>query len=356
VSRETLTGVEQDSLLQEAAQWCLELSAGEVSAERVAQWQQWLAASEAHREAFDRIQSTWCAIDRCASGTVPWPTDSEVASDTYDGSVPVSVWRERGQHSPAQLTDQHGSARASALWRRRPWIFVGLAGAIAGFAALAVGPFIRSIQLTPPAVTVIETRSGENRDVPLGDGSIVTAGAESVLWATLTRDSREVTLERGEAFFHVAKDSERPFIVKVGATKVAAVGTAFNVRRAGERVVVAVAEGIVEVDARQLSVGHQLSIDTTRGGASMQIVDAASIAAWREGLLQYRNEPLRAIIADVVRYSTQEIVIADPEVANLRMTTTVFTNDVDSWLQGLEAAVPVRVVRAADGSAHLESR
>jgi transmembrane sensor len=342
VSREALAGAEQDNLLQEAAQWCLELSGGEVSAERIAQWQQWLAASEAHREAFDRIQSTWCAIDRSAGGTVPWPTDSEVASDTYDGSVPVSVWRERG----VQLTEQ----------RRRPWMFVGLAGAIAGVAALAIVPVSRFIQPTPPAVTVIETRSGENRDVKLGDGSIVTAGAESMLWATLTRDAREVTLERGEAFFHVAKDSERPFVVKVGATKVAAIGTAFNVRRAGERVVVAVAEGIVEVDERQLGVGHQLSINTVGGGASVQIVDATRIAAWREGLLQYRNEPLRAIISDVIRYSTQEIVIADPQIADLRMTTTVFTNDVDSWLQGLEAAAPVRVVRTADGSAHLEAR
>jgi transmembrane sensor len=346
---------EHDSLLQEAAQWSLELSSGDIPAERIGQWQQWLAASEAHRAAFDRIHSTWGAIDRYATGIVAWPSDAEVASDAYDGSVSVSDWRSR-------------VSRKRAVGRRR-WLTVGLAAA-AALTALAVLPVMRSMQLAPPVVTVVETASGENRDVPLSDGSVVSAGAQSVLWATLTRDSREVTLERGEAFFRVAKDPARPFVVKVGATTVAAVGTAFNVRRAGERVVVGVSEGIVKVDARvagaqpqrpvirtaRLSVGQQLSIDASDGSANVQTVDAIGIAAWREGRLQYRNEPLRSVIADLTRYSARDIVIANPQIADLRVNGTVFASDVDSWLQSLETALPVRVVRAPDGSVRLEPR
>jgi transmembrane sensor len=344
---------EHDSVLQEAAQWSLDLSSGDIPAERIAQWQQWLTASEAHRAAFDRIQSTWGAVDRSATGTVAWPSDAEVASDTYDGYVSVSDWRSR--------------VAAKRAIRRRPWLMAGLTAAAAALVALAVLPVIRSMQFAPPVVTVVETASGENRDVPLGDGSVVSAGAQSVLWATLTRDSREVTLERGEAFFRVAKDPARPFIVKVGTTTVAAVGTAFNVRRAGERVVVGVAEGIVKVDVQahqqrtvmrtaRLSVGQQLSIDGADGSASIQAVDAVGVAAWREGLRQYRNEPLRSVVADLTRYSARDIVIANPQVADLRITGTVFASDVDSWLQSLESALPVRVVWAPDGSARLESR
>jgi transmembrane sensor len=348
-------GAEHDSVLQEAAQWSLELSSGDIPAERIAQWQQWLAASEAHRTAFDRIQSTWCAIDRSATGAVSWPSDAEVASDAYDGSVSVSVWRARV-----------ATRRASRRFRRRPWLTIGLAASVvAALTALAILPVMRSMQFTSPVVTVVETVSGENREVPLGDGSVISAGAQSVLWATLTDDSREVTLERGEAFFRVAKDPARPFTVKVGTTTVAAVGTAFNVRRAGERVVVGVAEGTVKVDARvaaqsirtaRLSVGQQLSIDATNGNASIQLVDAIGIAAWREGRLQYRNEPLRSVIADVTRYSARDIVIGNPQIADLRITGTVFANDVDSWLQSLETALPLRVVWTPDGSARLESK
>jgi transmembrane sensor len=348
-------GAEHDSVLHEAAQWSLELSTGDIPAERIAQWQQWLAASEAHRTAFDRIQSTWCAIDRYATETVEWPSDAEAASDAYDGSVSVSVWRARV-----------ATKRASRRWQRRPWLTIGMAASVvAALTALAILPVMRSMQVTPPVVTVVETASGENREVPLGDGSVISAGAQSVLWATLTDDSREVTLERGEAFFRVAKDSARPFTVKVGSTTVAAVGTAFNVRRAGERVVVGVAEGTVKVDARvaaqsirtaRLNVGQQLSIDATNGNASIQTVDARGIAAWREGRLQYRDEPLRSVIADVTRYSARDIVVANPQIADLRITGTVFANDVDSWLQSLETALPLRVVRTPDGSARLESK
>ena len=352
---------EHDGVLQEAAQWSLELSSGDIPAERIAQWQQWLAASEAHRAAFDRIQSTWHAIDRYATATVAWPCDAEVASDAYDGSVSVSDWRARA-----------ATKRAS---RRRPWLTIGLAAA-AALTALAILPVMKSLQLAPPVVTVVETASGESRDVPLSDGSVVSAGARSMLWATLTRDSREVTLERGEAFFRVAKDPARPFVVKVGTTTVVAVGTAFNVRRAGERVVVGVAEGIVKVDSRvpdaqsnvpphqqrtairtaRLSVGQQLSIDAADDNASIQTVDAGGVDAWREGHRQYRNEPLRSVIADLARYSGRDIVIANPQIADLRVTGMLFASDLDSWLEMLETVLPVRVVWAPDGSARLESR
>jgi transmembrane sensor len=355
--------IEQDQLLRAAAEWSAELSSAEISPRRIAEWQQWLAASDAHRDAFDRIQSTLLTIDRSAGENIQWPTEAEIASDAYDGSVPVSVWRARSSRMAAGRTSR-SEAWVDAL-RRRRGIVVGLAASIVVALATPIAlQFIRSTQLEP-AVTIVETRAGENRDVSLDDGSTVSVGARSVLWATLSRDAREVTLERGEAFFRVAKDPARPFIVKIGNTTVAAVGTAFNIRRAGERVVVAVADGIVKVDATaaqrvspsraQLGVGQQLSINTTDGSSSMQVVDAGGIAAWRDGLLQYRDEPLPSVIADVTRYSEYDIVIADPAVAELRVTGTVFANDVESWLQSLEAALPLRANRAPDGTVRLES-
>jgi transmembrane sensor len=346
---------EHDSVLQAAAQWSIELSTGDIPAERIAQWQQWLAASEAHRAAFDSIQSTWRAVDRSATENVAWPSDAELASDAYDGSVSVSDWRTRVANK--------------RTGRRVSWLMVGLAASVAAVAiALAVLPVMRSMQPAPPVVTVVETVAGERRDVLLGDGSVITAGPRSMLWATLGEKSREVTLERGEAFFRVAKDPARPFTVKAGATTVVAVGTAFNVRRGGERVVVSVSEGTVNVDARdtaaqsrvirtaRLSIGQQLSIDASDNSASIQTVDANGIAGWRDGLLRYRNEPLRSVIADLTRYSARYIVIANPQVAELRVTGTVFADDVDSWLQSLESALPVRVVWEQNGAARLESR
>jgi transmembrane sensor len=374
VAEENGVDIEQDELLRAAAQWSVELSSAEISPRRIVQWQQWLAASEAHRDAFDRIQSTLCAIDRGAGESIPWPTDAEIASDAYDGSVPVSLWRARLSRMAAAWASRRGGAWVDALRRHRRWMAVGLAASLVAAIATPIALQLMRSTRFEPAVTIVETRAGENRDVSLGDGSTVSVGARSVLWATLTRGAREVTLERGEAFFRVAKDPARPFTVKIGDTTVAAVGTAFNVRRSGERVVVAVAEGIVKVDApapqaasrsnpqraiiraERLGIGQQLSIDTIDGSAILQTVNAGGVAAWRQGLLQYRDEPLQSVVADVVRYSAHDIVIADPAIADLRITGTVFANDVESWLQSLEAALPVHIIRAPDGAVRLESR
>ena len=362
---------ERDELLQQAAEWAIELSAADISPRRFDEWRHWLAASDAHRDAFDRIQSTFAAIDRSAGDNMPWPTDAEAAHDEYDGSVPISGWR----RAVGGRARGRGTAAAHALLegarRRGHSIAVGLAACIVlAVAAPSVLALLRSSE-PEPAVTIVETRAGENRDITLRDGSIVSVGARSVLWATLSREAREITLERGEAFFHVAKDPGRPFVVRIGNTRVAAVGTAFNVRRAGKRIVVAVAEGVVRVDAQsasqshraptmsrtaRLSVGEQLSINSRDGSASLQLVAPGGIAAWREGLLQYRDEPLQSVIADVARYSTRDIVVADAETAELRITGTVFTNDVESWIESLEAALPVRAIRAPDGAVRLEAR
>ena len=355
--------IEQDELLRTAAEWSVELSSAEISPRRIAQWQQWLAASEAHRDAFDRIQSTLRTIDRSVGENISWPTQSEMASDGYDGSLPVVVWRVRSSRVAAGRASR-GPAWVGALRTHRRRFVVGLAASFVAALAIPIAlQFIRSTQMEPK-VTIVETRAGENREVPLADGSTVNVGARSVLWVTLSRDARNVTLDRGEAFFRVAKDPARPFTVKIGDTTVAAVGTAFNVRRAGERVVVAVADGIVKVDGAaqgaapsraHLGVGEQLSINTTDGSSNMQVVDAGGIAIWRDGLLQYRDEPLPSVIADVARYAGYDIVIADPAVAELRVTGTVFANDVESWLLSLEAALPVHAVRGANGSVRLES-
>jgi transmembrane sensor len=351
---------EHDSVLQEAAQWSLELSSGEIPAERIAQWQQWLAASEEHRTAFDRIQSTLKALDPSTTGIVAWPSDAEVASDAYDGRSPSptgSACGDEASQSSPQLA--HG-------WLGRRRCECGRAGGLASHAipaARAAGGDCRRNRLRRESRCAAERRLGRQCR-----GTVDALGdAHSRL--------REVTLERGEAFFRVAKDPAGPFVVKVGTTTVAAVGTAFNVRRAGERVVIGVAEGIVKVHAHvgrtverqahqqgtaissaRLSVGQQLSIDGADDSTSIQAVDASGVAAWRKGRFQYRNEPLRSVMADLARNSGREIVIANPQIADVLITGTVFASDVDSWLQSLETALPVRVVLAPDGSVRLESR
>ncbi|MGH8186790.1 MAG: FecR family protein [Steroidobacteraceae bacterium] len=222
----------------------------------------------------------------------------------------------------------------------------------------------------------VATTAGERQTIALSDGSIVSASGLTRLSATLSEDARSIVLEQGEAFFEVAKDVSRPFIVKAGDTAVTAVGTAFNVRRARERVVVAVAEGRVRIEATgpppstnaapepvrrivrlaQLNAGQQLALGPNELEPRIAAIDVHSVGGWREGKLQYLNEPLEIIVADLARYSARHIRIADAEVGALRVTGTVFETNVDAWLESLEGTFPVQVTHRSDGAVELEAR
>jgi transmembrane sensor len=200
------------------------------------------------------------------------------------------------------------------------------------------------------------------RRIQLPDGSRITVDGRSIVTIAMTAKIREVTLNRGEAFFEVANDPQRPFIVSVGDTAVRVLGTSFNVRRAGEDVTIAVADGEVEVrrehpptpgsgdasgqpplaSVARITAGHELRLEARHVATSIP-VSAGTVAGWREGRRQYIGEPLSAVIEDLSRYSTRRIIITDPSVADLTVTGAVFEPDIERWLKSLEAAIPVRV-------------
>src|SRR5262249_46468625 len=154
-------------------------------------------------------------------------------------------------------------------------------------------------------------------------------------------DSRALTLLRGEAFFQVAKNRAWPFIVRAGTTQVTAVGTAFNVRMSDNRTVVAVTEGRVEVATApkpsalptahapaaprltaQVSAGEAISYVDDGNLQVLPSAEAPLATAWLNGRRQYRNEPLRYVLADVDRYTGKKIEVAGA-AGELRFTGTL---------------------------------
>jgi transmembrane sensor len=217
------------------------------------------------------------------------------------------------------------------------------------------------------------TRTGEQMQVTLPDGSQVNLGARSKLTIAYTGAARDVRLETGEAFFAVHKDAMRPFRVHVLDGIVTAVGTAFDVRTTNDRVVVAVAEGTVQVNGpvttrpaaglsrapgahdpmaraavTRLRRGEAIDFVSSREGnaiqpASVTRVDPADPARWREGWLVYRDEPLRDVLADIGRYSDRDIVVADSLSVNPHFTGAVFKDSIIEWLESLPNTFPVTV-------------
>lgn len=354
--------IEQDASLRTAAEWVIELRSPDISGERIDEWHQWLTADPAHRAAFDRMEAFWRVGRQLPDAHAHWPTDREVASDDYDGQTTITEWRRK------RLT-------------RRPLL---AAAAIAG-ATLALGwigaefwPNLASSVLGTSQV-IASTRAGEMRTVELPDGSSLSLSGRTKVVAKLTRSAREVTLEEGEAFFEVAKDPSRPFTVHSGMASVTALGTSFNVRRAADRTVVAVAEGLVSVAvetgsppirssvsrsepttedssarATKLKAGEQTSVGSLRIAPVLPIASAA-VGGWRQGRLQYIDEPLGTVAQDLSRHSSREIYVVGAS-AQLRVTGIVFQHNIDGWLNSLQETLPLQTVYEADGRIKLEPR
>ncbi len=133
-------------------------------------------------------------------------------------------------------------------------------------------------------------------------------------------------------------------------------------RRTGERVTIAVTEGRVRItssdddsmarstgpDALEAVAGQQVSYDPHAAGLAVVSISPARATSWRDHRLEFVNEPLDVVIANINRYSTRPLRIADARTGALIFTGTVRPDTLDGWLRALDRILPVRVTRTAD--------
>jgi transmembrane sensor len=356
---------EKDRL--EASEWFIDIhDVEDPSPDLLHDWMRWLEASEGHRQAFNAVELAWRDAAMPLS-SISSANESPHDQPEYDGSVSVHAW-----HSRLRVVDS--SSRVRGIVRRR-WLGLSAAAAVCAVAIL-VGPRLPSFFGRAAAIDSFATRTGEHMQVTLADGSQVNLGARSKLSVDYTSNARDVRLEFGEAFFAVQKDKTRPFRVHVLDGVVTAVGTAFDVRATNDRVLVAVAEGTVQItgSAPALPPGETGSlapldpkvgqvVRLRRGEAADFVshsenhtleatvvthVDPAEPARWREGWLVYRDEPLRNVLADIGRYTDHDIVISQSLPLSPHFTGVVYKDSIIEWVESLPNAFPVTV--SVDGA------
>ena len=245
---------------------------------------------------------------------------------------------------------------ARAAQRRgvsRRGLFFGGSAIAAGIGAAAVLPktfFVRPTEL--------KTAKGEIRLLPLTDGSSVTLNTNSVLQISYSASRRDVALMSGEALFDVAKDSRRPFVVRVGGARVRAVGTSFSVRlEPTGRVRVLVREGVVEVthpgatEPVRATAGGLATVSAQDSAIAVQAVGPQEVArglAWRDGMLWFNGESLTEAAAEFDRYSTTRIVIADPALGRQTLTGLFSASDPQGFAKAAAAALGGKVSGSAN--------
>ena len=173
-------------------------------------------------------------------------------------------------------------------------------------------------------------------------------GTDTVVRVRLTARNRQIYLDRGRAYFKVAKDQSRPFIVNADGHSVRATGTAFEVSADPQRFEVLLVEGHVRVSTQSteasqnggkgvytdLDPGTRLSVTGSRTW-TLSKVDSGRELAWTEGELRFDNKPLGEIVLEMNRYSHRKIVIDDPAIANRSLYGAFMAGDVDQFVHAL---------------------
>jgi len=253
-------------IYEEACEWFIECRAGDLDNAARAEFDRWLRKSPEHQGAYLEIAAIWNEGPTLDPAN-RWDFDKLIAQAAEDPANIIAWERTRSTSHRSQSlpnrteanertaaailpSPREGGASHSRLapqsatrtGRRRP---LAIAASIL-LAAAALATYI----LTSGGVYA--TALGEQRSLALSDGSTVQLDSLSKIRVRYGEHDRTVVLLQGQALFHVAKDTTRPFIVDIGQTRVRAVGTQFDVYRKTDGTIVTVVEGRVVI----LKEGH----------------------------------------------------------------------------------------------------
>lgn len=343
-----------DRIEHEAAAWVLRSDRGLTASEQDA-FSEWLAADPRHGAQLARHRSHWGRLDRLAQ----WmPEHSERPNPDLLAPPPRRLLR----FAPVVVT-------------------LAAAAAIAAFLLVPKSPENATVSAGTPAVARVAPAAVSGQRV-LDDGTVVELNGDAAITVQFTATERRVRLERGEAHFTVTKNPARPFIVNAAGVDVRAVGTAFNVRVAATAVEVLVTEGRVGVervavpseilrdgpdaDALERSAGHRkeeqpLQLEARQRavvslGASapppqidmLTLGEIDRVLAWQHRMLNFTAAPLHEIVAEFNRRNRVQLVVADPDLATVRISATFRSDNLDGFVALLEAGFSARAERRSE--------
>ncbi|HWK36048.1 FecR family protein [Sphingomonas sp.] len=311
---------------ERAAAWDAQLRGAQVSVRNRRAFHAWLREDPAHQAAHDRLQAALTVLQ--ANADLP------------------------------ELSALRDEARNSVQAHHRRWMALVAVGAVAACAALfliVVPGTERRAEIAAlfQRDTVYVASPDERTRVTLADGSVVTLDAGARLSARLGRTRRDVTLLAGRALFHVAKDRQRPFVVKAGDRTITALGTVFDVRLSSRELRVTLAEGAVAVrpvapvagampQIQIMKPRQQLVAYAGAAASELRTVDTDKTLSWAEGQIFFDNQRLASAVDQMNQYSAEKIIVA-PDAADLRINGMFRTTNPAGFIEALEVALPVAV-------------
>ena len=211
---------------------------------------------------------------------------------------------------------QQQAGRQQYFLRRGVARFLRVAAMIV--VAFGLGYFWQSEKTEGPiAMQTISVPAGQCVNVTLPDGSNIWLNAQTTIQypVSFNKENRQVKLD-GEAYFDVAKDSKRPFIVNTKECSVEVLGTKFNIDAYSSRdkFETVLMEGSVKVSmlddpTQAVSLKPNNKVYRSNGKLLTQKVSNYERYRWKEGLICFVDEPFKVVMEDFEKFYGLTIVV-----------------------------------------------
>ncbi len=222
---------------------------------------------------------------------------------------------------------QQQTGRQQYFLRRGVARFLRVAAMIV--VAFGLGYFWQSEKTEGPiAMQTISVPAGQCVNVTLPDGSNIWLNAQTTIQypVSFNKENRQVKLD-GEAYFDVAKDSKRPFIVNTKECSVEVLGTKFNIDAYSSRdkFETVLMEGSVKVSmlddpTQAVSLKPNNKVYRSNGKLLTQKVSNYERYRWKEGLICFVDEPFKVVMEDFEKFYGLTIVVNNQKVTQYLYT------------------------------------
>jgi len=253
----------------------------------------WIQAAPENSALYERTRAVLGLIDKSAA---------------LDRIRPRSWAAIKARHASGRAARDPRARRSTLLWVIRGAVAAGLT--VLGFGLSELRNRSDSTMVFGPEEFV--TGRSETATVTLRDGSVVRLAPSTRLRTLPTRDTRRVRLD-GRAFFAVAADSSRPFLVETSAGQAAVLGTRFEIRVEEHGLRLVVVQGRVALSAGsttvQVGAGEMSRADAGAAPAVMKVENVQALLDWPGGVLVYQDTPLADAAAEIGQHFGRKLYV-----------------------------------------------
>lgn len=305
---------------------------GEASPEEVRQVKAWVEANEQTRALFEQYALLWQKSAGLKEATL---FDAEKDWQEVKTQINAAKTKQPGDHRPVIRSLSHQFIKIAAMLVftiSLGWLAYSLSHKIGAAKEIVASANTQPVQLTLP------------------DGTKVILNKHSSL--TYHKDfdgqTRKVRL-KGEAFFDVVKNPQKPFLISTGNTQTEVLGTSFNIYQNDQRVVLSVVTGIVAFydgrNEQKVTVTAGQQADYLDGSIHKTITQNPNFLSWRTGVLIFRNTPLAQVLSDLNKHYQQQLVLETNNLATCTLTSTFKGQTFEQVLEELQLVLPVSISR-----------